>query len=163
MRSPLLVSDANVLIDLEEGGISKELFDLPYTFLIPDVLFEEELKERHSHLLDFGLQKKSLRSDFVSRVFEFSKLYTKPSRNDLFALCLALQEKATLLTGDKRLCAAASKEKVSHHGTIWLVVQMVKIKTISLRHAELAFNKMLDAGSRLPSKKIKDEIQRLRI
>jgi len=162
MKIPLLVSDANVLIDLEEGKITKELFALPYHILIPDVLFEEELKQRHSHLLDFGLEKKSLQSDYVSKVFEFSQRYSRPSKNDLFALCLALQEEAILLTGDRQLCEAADNVNVLHHGTIWLVAQMIEASIISLLQAENAFEEMLSAGSRLPVKKIKEEIQRLK-
>lgn len=46
----LLISDANILIDLEEGQLIELMFQLPYQFSIPDVLFEEELEEEHQHL-----------------------------------------------------------------------------------------------------------------
>lgn len=35
----LLISDANILIDLEEGELLNELFQLPYQFKVPDILF----------------------------------------------------------------------------------------------------------------------------
>lgn len=40
----LLISDANIIIDLEAGEILGSLFALPYRFAMPDVLFEEEIK-----------------------------------------------------------------------------------------------------------------------
>jgi hypothetical protein len=35
----LLISDANILIDLEEGGLLEVFFRLPYQFSVPDILF----------------------------------------------------------------------------------------------------------------------------
>ena len=38
-----MISDASVLIDVECGGISTAMFSLPYQFIVPDILFSEEL------------------------------------------------------------------------------------------------------------------------
>ncbi|QWF71611.1 hypothetical protein KEF85_03785 [Methylomonas paludis] len=54
--SRLLISDANILIDLEEGGLIAELFQLPFQLQVPDLLFVDELEADHSYLLDYGLQ-----------------------------------------------------------------------------------------------------------
>ncbi|MCS2611016.1 hypothetical protein [Halomonas dongshanensis] len=51
----LLISDANILIDLEEGRVLERLFLLPYQFSVPDVLFAKELENQHGYLLDMGL------------------------------------------------------------------------------------------------------------
>lgn len=161
MKMLLLVSDANVLIDLELVDLTKELFQLPYHFIIPDVLFEEELKKQHSHLLDLGLELKVLESEYISEVFSLIDKYRKTSRNDLFALSLALQEKATLLTGDKALRAAAKTESVAYHGTIWLLCQMVEKDIVTLVRAEKALRKMVELGSRLPKTTIKEELKKM--
>ncbi|WP_207903092.1 hypothetical protein [Rheinheimera sp. D18] len=47
----LLISDANILIDLEEGQLLEIFFNLPYQFKVPDVLFHEELSEHDIELL----------------------------------------------------------------------------------------------------------------
>ena len=52
----LLISDANILIDLEEGQLIELMFQLPYRFSIPDILFVEELEEEHQYLPELGLQ-----------------------------------------------------------------------------------------------------------
>jgi len=52
----LLISDANILIDMEKGGITRQMFQLDAVFAVPDLLYEEELREAHPHLLALGLR-----------------------------------------------------------------------------------------------------------
>lgn len=153
----LLVSDANVPIDIEHGNLIASMFSMKVVFAVPDVLFEKELRARHCHLLDFGLKVKSLSDEAVDRVIEFAAKYHHPSRIDLFALSLAVQEKCPLLTGDRNLRKAADQEGVQVHGTIWLVGAMLQEKIIRPTVARTAFQKMKNAGSRLPW----DEVDRL--
>ncbi len=40
----LLISDANILIDMEAGEILGLLFQLPMRFAIPDILYWEEIE-----------------------------------------------------------------------------------------------------------------------
>ncbi|OGV32302.1 MAG: hypothetical protein A3E88_05655 [Legionellales bacterium RIFCSPHIGHO2_12_FULL_35_11] len=51
----LLISDTSVLIDIEHGELTSAMFSLPWQFAVPDILFLEELAEKHAHLLEFGL------------------------------------------------------------------------------------------------------------
>jgi hypothetical protein len=44
-----MVSDANILLDIEVGELVAAMFRLPYRFVVPDVLYAEELAARHSH------------------------------------------------------------------------------------------------------------------
>ena len=46
----LLISDANILIDMEEGGLLDLMFLLPYQFKVPDVVLDEELEEMAGRL-----------------------------------------------------------------------------------------------------------------
>ncbi|MGH8237517.1 MAG: hypothetical protein ACREXP_10915 [Steroidobacteraceae bacterium] len=62
----LLVTDANILIDFDVARLIAELFRLPHEIVVPDVLFEQELADRHQHLLDLGLQVRSLTGPQVS-------------------------------------------------------------------------------------------------
>ena len=43
----LLIIDANILIDLEEGQLLEQFFQLPYNFRVPDILFSDELEAQH--------------------------------------------------------------------------------------------------------------------
>lgn len=146
----LLISDASVLIDIEHSELTSAMFSLPYQFAVPDVLFVEELSERHGRLLEFGLQSKIMNGDLINEAVGLRQKYSKPSVNDLLALTLAKHEGCQLLTGDKALREVAQVFNVEVHGTIWLVQQMIQHGKISVEVACIAFQQMKDSGSRLP-------------
>jgi predicted nucleic acid-binding protein len=146
----LLVSDANILIDLEDGQLSKFMFQLPYRYSIPDILFHDELENNHQHLLDMGLELSTLSSEIMKHATKLIEQYTKPSRYDCFALALAHSKGCTLLTGDKPLRNAAEKEGVVVKGTLWLVETMIRQSLLTVEEAEKAYQLMKESGSRLP-------------
>ena len=146
----LVVSDTNVLIDIEIGGLVGSLFSLGYEIVVADVPFEEELRAQHADLLTMGLGVKSLSSASVARVAELADRYRKPSRNDLFGLVLAEQEKCLLLTGDADLRAVAVAEHVDVHGTLWVLEEMVRQGLITTAVAHAAYEAMEAVGRRLP-------------
>lgn len=146
----LLISDANILIDLEEGGLIELMFQLSYRFSIPDILFVEELEEEHQHLVDLGLQLSEISGETMTYAMDLIPRYTRASRNDCFALALASQEECTLLTGDRALRNAAEAEQVMVRGTLWLVELMVRQSLINIEQAREAYDRMKEAGRRLP-------------
>jgi hypothetical protein len=144
------ISDANILIDVEVGGLLAPMFTLGYQFAVPDVLYFEELAEQHAHWRDMGLIVKSLPAEGVARVQVLSQKYKRPSRNDLFALALAEHEQCPLLTGDAALRSAAEAERVEVKGTVWLVTEMVRKQCITATVARVAYKTMQEQGRRLP-------------
>lgn len=146
----LLISDANILIDMEDGSLMPVIFQLPYEIAVPDILFELELKERHSYLLQAGLKVKSLNSESVKKTEFLIGQYPRPSMMDHSALALALQEQCPLLTGDKDLRIAAKKEGVEVHGTLWIIEELLNRKFIHKSQAKGSFDAMKVKGSRLP-------------
>jgi predicted nucleic acid-binding protein len=149
----LLVSDANILIDMDAGELNIPMFSLGnhgYRFAVPDVLFEQELKAQHAYLLELGLQTRELSEADVGAVVALSRKYAAPSRMDLFALSLAKKESCPLLTGDAHLRKAASAENVKVRGTLWLIREMLEKHLISTRIARLSLKNMKGNGRRLP-------------
>ena len=146
----LLISDANILIDLEEGQLLEHFFRLPYQFKVPDILFEEELKTHHGHLLGVGLQVGELTAEAMLDAVGLIQKHGAPSRNDCFALALARQEQCPLLTGDRALRSAADEEAVIVKGSLWVVEQMVIHNVIDKTQARQAYDRMRDSGRRLP-------------
>lgn len=144
------ISDANILIDVEVGGLIAPMFSLGYQFVVPDVLYWEELAEHHAHWLDMGLQIQSLSAQGVARVQTLGQKHKRPSRNDLFALALAEQAQCPLLTGDAALRSAAEAEHIEVKGSVWLVAEMLRKQCINLTVARAAFERMRDEGRRLP-------------
>lgn len=146
----LLISDANILMDVEVGDLVAPMFSLGYQFAVPDVLYYEELEEQHAQLLDMGLQVRTMPAERVERVQVLSRTYAKPGRNDLFALALAEAEKCPLLTGDAALRAAAEIERINVKGTVWLMSEMVSQQRITVSVARAALHRMRVNGRRLP-------------
>jgi predicted nucleic acid-binding protein len=146
----LVISDANVLIDIEIGALTSYIFNLPFEVAVPDVLYEQELSARHSHLLNLGLKIKEVKGEYIQKVVELSLCHRNVSRMDLVALALAMQENCTLLTGDKNLRSVAKSQNVEIHGTVWLVEQILNKKLIQPIDAEKAYRQMRESGSRLP-------------
>ena len=164
MPGQLLVSDANVLIDMDAGGLLKAMFALDYNFAVPDILFEEELKAQHPELPKLGLKSLELNEDAVKYVAELAVEYeqTGVSRNDLVALALASQETCPLLTGDSRLRQVCEDKDMDVHGTLWLVAQMLEQKVIGLAAARKAYRVMRSAGRRLPWNEVEKQLESFR-
>lgn len=146
----LLISDANILIDLEEGQILTQIFQLPYEFRVPDILYYEELEAQRGHLSGLGLQIGELTDQSMFDAAQLIQRYHRLSRNDCFALALARQELCPLLTGDQALRRAAEKEQVKTNGTIWVVEQLVTHQIIDKPQAKAAYDRMKANGRRLP-------------
>ncbi|WMY75590.1 DUF3368 domain-containing protein [Buttiauxella selenatireducens] len=146
----ILISDANIIIDMEEGGLVELIFSLPHSFKVPDILFYDELEEQHSNLLESGLQLGELTSETMRYAMNLAEKATGPSRNDCFALSLAKQEECPLLTGDLALRSLAQSEGVEVKGTIWIVEELIHHGLMTIIEAESAYNLMRDAGRRLP-------------
>jgi predicted nucleic acid-binding protein len=150
MWMQLLVSDANILIDMEEGNIMEELFKLPYDIAVSDILYADELEEQHSHLLQMGLSQAGLRSVSVQYAIDLITRARGPSRCDCLSLALAKQEGCTLLSGDKDLRELAKEEGVNVKGTLWIVESLVEHNFITIEKAGQAYDKMKANGRRLP-------------
>lgn len=146
----LLVSDANILIDLEEGELLNTFFKLPFEFSVPDILFYEELEEQHAHLIDMGLSVRELSAETMMYVYEITQKAHGPSRNDCFAIALAKQERCPLLSGDRDLRKLAEEELITVKGTLWIIETMIKESLLSVDKARIAYQKMRDSGRRLP-------------
>lgn len=157
----LLISDANIFIDMEAGGLVQAMFKLPETFAVPDILFMEELVEYHPELPGHGLQVMSLTEETVAESMRLRQQYRHPSQNDLFALALAKQESCPLLTGDRRLRDVAKEEGVELKGTLWLIERMVEEAIISVDGAAEAYEGMRREKRRLPWAEVTKQLKRL--
>ena len=164
MPGQLLISDANILIDMEVGGLLRPMFRLDATFAVPNILFEEELRGQHPRLPRLGLKSLDLNATSVEYADNVIAKYRAigASINDLLALALAKQEQCPLLTGDAKLRIAAESEQVEFHGTLWLVEQMVGARVIIGRQAGAAYRKMRDAERRLPWDEIEIQLASFR-
>jgi hypothetical protein len=147
----LLISDANILIDMEAGALMPKLFALPFQFAIPDILYWEEIEPGTPGLEDQGLRVLEVSGEYVAYAASLPARYgTAPSPNDYLALALARQEGCPLLTGDQALKHAAQAEDISVMGSVWLLRAMVENQLLSVDEALAALARMKEAKRRLP-------------
>lgn len=160
---PVLISDANVLIDMECGGLLDRMFELEHDFAVLDVLFEEELKDHHATLPERGLKTLSLDEEGVSRgerlVQEHSR--TGASRMDLLSLALAIQEGVPLLTGDRRLRQVCDSIGHEVRGTLWLMEELVSSRILTVAQAAAGYEAMRAQLRRLPWIEVTAQLRRL--
>lgn len=157
---PILVSDANIFIDLESGGVVARAFDLPEEIRVPDILYQDELARDHPELFDLGIVLEELDANGILDLIDLAGRYARISRYDSAALALARASGCPLLTGDARLREAAQAEAVTVHGTIWLVERMLDEGLITTTQAYAAFESMKADGRRLPWKEANRMVER---
>lgn len=117
----VLVSDTSVLIDIERASLTAMLFQLPYEFVVPDLLYETELVHwMGEDLIAMGLRIEELDSNEISRATALKRRRAMLSTPDVFAICLAECRGWTLLTGDGALRSEAMTQKIPIHGVLWV-------------------------------------------
>ena len=151
--SPLkCVLDTNIVIDFHEGDVLDALFSLPFTFFAPDLLLVSEfLSVDPIYLHRLGLAVHSLSGEQVIEIIALGQQARRPSFQDLAAFVLARNLSAVLLTGDRDLRRMASAHGIPHHGTLWLLDELVARRLLAPRQAGQALQRMLNSGSRLPA------------
>lgn len=147
----LLISDANILIDMEAGELLKHLFLLPIQFAIPDILYYEEIEPETPGLEALGLKILEVTDTYVKYAASLPAKYgANPSSNDYIALALAKQEGCPLLTGDQALKQAAQAEDVTVMGSVWLIRSMIDNQILNVDEALGALVLMRNRKRRLP-------------
>jgi len=150
----LLISDSNIFIDMEVSKLTQKMFELPYQFAVPDILYYEELDEEHDNLLEYGLEMKKLSPESISYVDTTLYQYSKIGFYDKLALATAKQEGCPLVTGDGALRKAGKNEAVIIFGTVWLMDELISHLIITVDESREAYALMKENGRRLPWKVI---------
>ena len=128
----VLVSDTSVVIDLERAEILEHIFALPYRFIVPDALYEQELKDYGGErLIAKGLQVRTLTGAQMQEAQRLRAMERRISIHDSYALSLAKAEAAILLAGDAAMRQLAEAEGVRCHGVLWVFDQLEDKQSVS--------------------------------
>jgi predicted nucleic acid-binding protein len=149
-QSSMLVVDANILIDIHHGNLTRPLFSMSFTLVTTDLIVSELEIPNSEYLMGLGLRSIELSSDQVERLLLLSSSYRRLSVKDLSALMLAKEWRVPLLTNDKPLRDIATEAGIEVHGTIWILDRMVCLNLISPGDAADALESMIAKGSRFP-------------
>jgi predicted nucleic acid-binding protein len=146
----ILVTDTNIWIDLNSGGILAEVFRLPYEFFTTDLSIQELITPDWETLRELGLQAHDLAPEDILELARLRQNHRHLSLVDLAALLLAKTLVASLVTGDRRLHELARARGLEVHGVLWLLDEMINYQTLTPEQAKTALRKMLNEGARLP-------------
>ena len=135
----IVVTDANILIDLCELGILEAFFALPYNMIVVESVWDELLEDQqrmYSNYMSGGLftiiQQYEVDLMTVAEIKESRQQLSIP---DCSSLVYAEQVKGVLLTSDKNLRTTERIRGVDVHGHLWMFDEMVRIRSLMLSDA----------------------------
>jgi hypothetical protein len=121
------VSDSSVLIDLERGGLVEVAFQCDISMVVPDLLYENELRDSTGpYLQRLGLGVTVLSPDEVAAAQDLQNSRPVLSLEDCFALICAGRADHALLAGDGHLRKEALARNVTCRGVLWLLDEMLR-------------------------------------
>ena len=157
----VIINDTNIWIDLKLTNIIEKVFLLPYELAVPDILYNDELKDMDGELLEAnGIKIIEMTNDEVVETAERSGMTNRVSFNDLTTLVVAKSRGYILVTGDGNLRKIAKSENVELRGTIWLIDEMVSNNILDIGEAALICKKLLQLKRRLPKEELQLSIKR---
>ena len=165
----IVINDSSALIDLAKVRLIESLLRLPYEFVIPDVIYTDELLRlkhyRREELLDLGFVIGALDGPRAKMAFDYSRRYSAPSLNDCFALVHAeTHDNAILLTGDGNLRKVAQNHAIEVHGILWACDLMEHHQTATATELYVALRAWhQDSLVRLPQGELQQRIKRLAV
>lgn len=131
----VIINDTNIWIDLKLTNIIEKVFLLPYELAVPDILYNDELKDMDGELLEAnGIKIIEMTNDEVVETAERSGMTNRVSFNDLTTLVVAKSRGYILVTGDGNLRKIAKSENVELRGTIWLIDEMVSNNILEFKY-----------------------------
>ena len=162
----IVVSDSNCPIDLRKVSLLDTFLRLPYEFLIPNTLFEEELLKftaaQKEALIHSGLKVMDLPGERVLRAQEVLRKIPQLSVHDGFAFALAESHPGCiLLTGDSKLRTLATKHAMEVHGVLWVLDEIFRNRLTSAATLLTALRVFsADPTVRLPQRDLRLYIKR---
>lgn len=146
------VLDASVLIDLVAGDLLLDFQGLPFAVRIPDVIEQQEITQEPeitelSKLVYETIHFELKHYEMVIRLRGENSSISIP---DLFAFIAARERRDLLITGDKNLRRLAEEEGVKVHGVLWVLDELVHLKSVGPLRAAQALKDILNKGSYLP-------------
>lgn len=134
----IIVSDTSCMIDLRKAELLEPLLALPYTFVMPDTLFEDEwlclTPAEKKTLRDRGLEVRELPGAAVERATDYFNRHRRLKLNDCFALALSEDiDDSILLTGDRLLRRVAEDTGLEVRGVLWIIDELEARAVVPVR------------------------------
>lgn len=162
------IKDSSILIDLVNGDIIEEWFQLKIETWITEAVLSEiqcgAQAERIMVFLEAGAIKVEEIPDanaleWLTEVSHFSKS-NQISFADAASIFCAHKKKAWLFTGDGRMRKVANKTGLEVKGLLWVLDSLVKEGLIDEENACSSLTAIRNAGARLPEDECEERLKR---
>lgn len=148
----VIVSDANILIDLVELGLLDGFFALKYDFHTTSLVFEELEESQQLELKAFVssnvLRVAEMTTEQLSDIHRIQQTKPSLSPQDCSAFYQAQLKRGILVTSDNKLRRIAKEQKLDVHGHLWVFDQMFEARTISAPQAIEKLKELNDVVNR---------------
>jgi hypothetical protein len=133
----VIIGDASILVDLARVHVVEALLRLPYEFVVPDVMFADELLDigfgDRDTLFTWGLREGTLDDDGISRALSYASSYAMLSTNESFALALAkTTPNSVMLTCNRAVWTIAQQCRIEVRDLLWVTDEISRHDTISV-------------------------------
>lgn len=155
MEETAAVMDASILIDCADLGILEKVFALPLIFKTTDLVWAEvtdleNIKVIQEFIDEGKLKVESLGVQEIEAIDQLSQTHPGLSLEDCSVWYLASQEKAILLTGDRKLRNTAQENGLQVRGSLWILAELVDKELLSRIEACLKIRTLYNINQRLP-------------
>ena len=154
------IIDANILIDLSQGGVLPYLFRLPIQVEAPTVVLDEMIEPDRNILLEMGVKQSDLTAEQILEAARMNAADTHLSLGDCSAFIAARDEKIALLTGDRRLRKRAEETGIEVHGVLWILGEIEAAGLLTGPALAASLRRMLEEGARLPAEECAQRFKR---
>ncbi|MEC9314976.1 MAG: hypothetical protein VYB22_08820 [Pseudomonadota bacterium] len=165
----IVISDSSCLLELHKAELLIKMVNLPFTFVVPQPLFDDELDSigaaEKQQLIALGLQIITLPGEQVKAAQDYSNQNKRASIYACFALVIAESaENAILLTGDDALRVLAEDKSIETCGLFWTLDMLEQYALVDrLRLISILEQFQSNPFMMLPENEIKARIRKLRV
>lgn len=159
----IIVSDANIWIDILEAGLVDIFFQLPFEFHTTALVFAE-VNSSQRGVLDVYVSTNQLLMNeldfpFISQCNEVVLLNNSLSLPDASVYLCALDLGGIVLTGDKPLRKWSKEKGVETHGILWIFDKWLEFGTLEPLIAASHLEVVMKMNSRLPLDECKKRLK----
>jgi hypothetical protein len=150
----LVVSDANIFIDLLKMGLVNHFFQIAMDIRTTDLIIEEVREDNVEYLMNYvnggRLKVREFSFEELIELARLNECLRGLSMADCSCIWLCHKISATLLTSDRKLTAVAEEDDIETHGLLWILDKMISDKVVTSQTVVKRLETLMQMNPRLP-------------
>jgi len=156
----LLISDANIFIDLHKIGLLGVCVKLNHQIVTTDFVYNELYPEQRKVLDDLNIKQLTFEGE---EIIDFFKIYSTLgnvgiSPKDYSLIYKAKKIKGSIVTGDKALRNYIKKENLDVFGIFFILDEILDEKLLALDEWKIKLEELRNLNDRLPKKEFEKRL-----